>query len=163
MPMQNTHNWIGIALLVMQGALLIGVSGLAWRLWQRLRVEQSRRASKEAEPSGRAAPAARSSAWPSGPPRIDPRQVATPVARASRPILIRVPSLKDAAGQKDREDAGVQLARLHAPIWERAERGQTAAEIAGATGRPLGEVEVVLALRRRIVGMRTRNRVEDRA
>jgi hypothetical protein len=43
------------------------------------------------------------------------------------------------------------LARRFARIWGMADRGASADRIAAATGQPIGQVELVLNLRRRLL------------
>jgi hypothetical protein len=44
--------------------------------------------------------------------------------------------------------AAEALSRRHGPIWDLAAAGEPAGEIARATGQPIGQIELILALRR---------------
>jgi hypothetical protein len=86
-------------------------------------------------------------------PSIRPR----PVLRADRggdvavggPTLIAVPSL--AAGDSDASEAAAELGRRFGAIWSRADGGQPPESIARATGLPIGQVELILGLRRQLL------------
>lgn len=60
------------------------------------------------------------------------------------PKLITVPKL--AAGDRPTVDAG--LGQRYAAIWDLARTGATADVIARATGQPIGQIELILGLRR---------------
>ena len=65
-----------------------------------------------------------------------------------RPTLISVPDL--AAGSQDQshaDDGG--LVQRHAEIWALAAAGASIQEIAGQTGQPIGQVELIVGLYRR--------------
>ena len=62
------------------------------------------------------------------------------------PILIAVPDLT--ASDPDTVAIPPELAERFAGIWELAESGATAEAIARATGQPIGQIELILALRR---------------
>jgi hypothetical protein len=76
--------------------------------------------------------------------RFDPPQ---PTAVA-RPTLITVPDLAASRGAAPAAEASAELARRYGAIWEMADRGLTCDAIARATGQPIGEIELVLGLRR---------------
>jgi hypothetical protein len=76
--------------------------------------------------------------------RVDPAQ-ATAVAG---PTLIAVPDLSAPASPA--ASAAAELAGRFGAIWERAERGESADAIARATGQPIGQVELILGLRRQL-------------
>jgi hypothetical protein len=76
--------------------------------------------------------------------RADPPQ---PSAVAG-PTLIAVPDLS--APARDRPDATAELARRFGSIWELADSGATADMIARTTGQPIGQVELIMGLRRRL-------------
>jgi hypothetical protein len=113
----------------------------------------------ESEPdlSGRTAPA--TEATPAGPratPAATPRpgpsrraDVAVPSAVAG-PTLIAVPSLSAPAPGAARAVAA-ELGRRFGAIWELADSGASAEAIAKRTGQPIGQVELILALRRQLV------------
>ncbi|QDV33950.1 hypothetical protein [Tautonia plasticadhaerens] len=77
---------------------------------------------------------------------------------APAPTLIAVPDLSGAgravgsqAEAAGRATASGDLARRFGRIWEMADEGGTADRIASATGHPIGQVELVLNLRRRLI------------
>lgn len=65
------------------------------------------------------------------------------------PTLISVPTL-DSQSDEDAIQAGDSLGRRHAAIWQMADEGLSAEEIASAAGQPVGEIDLILALRRRV-------------
>ena len=84
--------------------------------------------------------------------RSDGAEVA-PAGNPGEPRLIAVPNLAAAAG--DREAMLSGLTQRYAAIWALADQGATAEVIARATGQPIGQIELILGLRRRIDGNRT--------
>jgi hypothetical protein len=72
---------------------------------------------------------------------------------AGEPRLIAVPNLASAAG--DREAMLSGLSQRYAAIWTLADQGASAEVIARATGQPIGQIELILGLRRQIDGTRT--------
>lgn len=72
---------------------------------------------------------------------------------AEGPRLIRVPKLD--AAPDDRRAALDGLAERHAAIWNLRDAGASADTIARATGQPIGQIELILGLRRQIDGVRT--------
>ena len=101
--------------------------------------------SKVAEPAPQAHP---------GPPLRRPgsrtRRVdaAEPTA-VSGPTLITVPSLA-AASLPSSAAVSHDLGRRFSPIWDLADTGATPDAIARSTGQPIGQVELILALRRQL-------------
>jgi hypothetical protein len=87
--------------------------------------------------------------------QIDPRPTSASVAASSPPALkhseaapslIAVPDLSyqgDGAG-----DDAESLARKHGDVWALVEAGRDPSEIADATGRPIGQVELIVGLYR---------------
>jgi hypothetical protein len=69
-------------------------------------------------------------------------------ATAHEPTLIAVPNLEDAPG--NREVTAGALKERYAAIWTLADKGASVDVIARATGQPVGQIELILALRRRI-------------
>jgi hypothetical protein len=67
--------------------------------------------------------------------------------------LISVPNL--AAGPEDREALSNSLSLRYSAIWTLADQGATPEVIAKATGQPIGQIELILGLRRHIDGSRT--------
>ena len=70
----------------------------------------------------------------------------------SEPALIAVPNL--AATPNDRDVAISGLTQRYAAIWTLADNGASADVIARATGQPIGQIELILGLRRQIDGNR---------
>lgn len=68
-----------------------------------------------------------------------------PDNREAAPSLISVP---DMTLQTENETDAASLAQKHGDVWTMAERGLDAAEIARATGRPIGQVELIVRLHR---------------
>jgi hypothetical protein len=62
------------------------------------------------------------------------------------PTLIAVPNLASASDPASA--AAGELARKFEPIWSLAESGLSAEAIAARTGQPVGQVELILGLRR---------------
>jgi hypothetical protein len=94
-----------------------------------------------AEPTGTSGSAVR---LPQG-PRSDR---AAPSAVAG-PTLIAVPSLT-AAPADTSDAAAAELAERFGAIWALADAGQTPEAIARSTGQPIGQVELILGLRRQL-------------
>ena len=67
--------------------------------------------------------------------------------------LISVPNLASASG--DREAILSGLTQRYAAIWALADTGASPEVIARATGQPIGQIELILGLRRQIDGTRT--------
>jgi hypothetical protein len=82
---------------------------------------------------------------------------AVPAQRADRasptavggPTLIVVPSLTPAVTEGSRT-AALELGERFGAIWELADRGQSPEAIARETGQPVGQVELILGLRRQL-------------
>jgi hypothetical protein len=70
----------------------------------------------------------------------------------TEPKLIRVPRLSPA---QDRQTMENGLSRRYAAIWELAEGGASPDAIARATGQPIGQIELILGLRRQLNSGRT--------
>ncbi len=67
--------------------------------------------------------------------------------------LISVPNL--AAAPEDRDLSPNPLSQRYAAIWALADQGASPDVIARATGQPIGQIELILGLRRHIDGSRT--------
>ena len=67
--------------------------------------------------------------------------------------MIAVPDL--AALPDERESASSPLSQRYAAIWTLADQGASPEVIARATGQPIGQIELILGLRRHIDGSRT--------
>jgi hypothetical protein len=108
------------------------------------------------EPTGPAEPQPERG-WPArnhpGPPvvRLSAATVRIDAAEASAvsgPTLIAVPNLTAAAPTPAAPSVTLELGRRYGPIWDLADAGETPDAIARATGQPVGQVELILALRR---------------
>lgn len=76
--------------------------------------------------------------------RIDP-----PVKSAVQgPTLIAVPSLASPGSEAVASEASAELGRRFGAIWTMADAGDSLGSIAKATGHPVGQVELILGLRR---------------
>jgi hypothetical protein len=69
------------------------------------------------------------------------------------PSLIAVPDL--ASVPDDRDPGSSPLSQRYAAIWTLADQGASPEVIARATGQPIGQIELILGLRRHIDGSRT--------
>lgn len=83
-------------------------------------------------------------AWPKSFERIPDVET-----RGAVPTLISVPCL-DSFSEEELKAAGDSLGRRHATVWNLAESGLSPEAISTSTGQPIGEIELILALRRRI-------------
>ncbi len=72
---------------------------------------------------------------------------------SSEPPLIAVPRLEASPGDRDAAISG--LTERYAAIWALADNGAKPDVIARATGQPIGQIELILGLRRQIDGSRT--------
>lgn len=149
-----------LELLVLVSALglLIGVSALGGAIWGQVQGWPRSRALRLAEELAARLKALEARAsWPEPAPapgaaapaatrhRADP-----PAASAIRgPMLIEVPELPRAAGDAGGH-AAAELAARFRTIWDLADGGAPAEEIARQTGQPIGQVELVLGLRRQL-------------
>jgi hypothetical protein len=75
-------------------------------------------------------------------------------ALSRKPTLIAIPSLVGTSGDEAPMVAEA-MNRRYAAIWELADNGASAETIARATGQPIGEIDVILGLRRTIQPVRT--------
>ncbi len=81
--------------------------------------------------------------------RLDRRQAAS----ADGPVLIAVPSLAVSSSSPSiTTEAAAELGRRFGGIWALADSGTTVDEIARETGFPVGQVELILGLRRPKLG-----------
>ncbi len=79
-----------------------------------------------------------------------PRRMDDAAATAvSGPTLIEIPNLTSQAS-KVTESAASELATRFGAIWEQADAGESAESIARSSGQPIGQVELILALRRQL-------------
>ena len=91
---------------------------------------------------------------PSGPigRRAAGRHVGHAVDGVDETKLITVPRLSTV---QDRQSMHNGLSQRYAAIWELAESGSTPDAIARATGQPIGQIELILGLRRQMDATRT--------
>lgn len=160
-----------IVVFVVFAGLLTVTSGLAgmfwwrsralplWKIAQLARELTERQRALEAlferlEKAGNLRPTARP--HPNGPLTMAPHRLDPPQTDAvAGPTLISVPDLT--ARPTDAPLAATELAERFGTIWERAERGEPAEAIARAIGQPIGQVELVLGLRRRLASTEGRS------
>jgi hypothetical protein len=67
--------------------------------------------------------------------------------------LISVPNL--ASSPDEREPSPSPLSQRYSAIWDLADQGASPEVIAKATGQPIGQIDLILSLRRHIDGPRT--------
>ena len=123
-----------------------------------LRLERSESSWTTRTGPAKAKPAISARDWPitaSAPPAGSGpgRGAISPAATGDEPPLITVPNL--ASTSQDRQVTLGALARRHAAIWTLAESGTAPEVIARATGQPIGQIELILGLRRQIEEART--------
>ncbi len=80
------------------------------------------------------------------------RVAGPPNGEITEPKIIKVPRLSPA---QDRQATQNGLSRRYAAIWELAEGGASPDAIARATGQPIGQIELILGLRRQMDTGRT--------
>jgi hypothetical protein len=85
----------------------------------------------------------------------------TRVDSKSESKLIAVPNLEASPHEADGAINGIK--ERHATIWALADSGATAEFIARSTGQPIGQIELVLGLRRRIDETKTASPQAQRA
>ncbi len=126
-----------------------GIENLAERqravesLLTRLEAREASRAASTVAP-----PPIWGSAPSSGSSPIAPRRVDRGETNAARgPTLIAVPHLAAPASEGS---AAADLDRRFGAIWALADSGASADEIARGTGQPIGQVELILGLRRQV-------------
>ena len=93
---------------------------------------------------------ARASASPKSIQRADPAATTA----VGRPTLIAVPSLSatgaGAVAEASAAEAAEELGRRFGAIWALADAGETVESIARTIGQPMGQVELILRLRRHL-------------
>jgi hypothetical protein len=95
--------------------------------------------------------------WPHWPRATDgwhKRAEANHAGPAMAPTLIAVPSL--AAPPSEREASIDGISHRYAAIWSLADSGASADMIARATGHPIGQIELIMGLRRQIDASRNK-------
>jgi hypothetical protein len=83
--------------------------------------------------------------------RVDPGEPAT----SEGPTLISIPNL--ASPPSPTSEAAAELDRRFGPIWGMADEGVSTESIARETGYPIGQVELILGLRRQLLVAETGN------
>lgn len=148
-----------LALIVAGVALLAATTALAgawrWRvraLAERVRALEAIVARMESRLGAGDRPAHR----PAGPRAVRIRRPdPAPEGVPPGPTLIEVPDLT--ATPAEAPGAMSELAGRFGAIWERADRGEPPDVIAQATGQPIGQVELILGLRRRLAAAQGRS------
>ncbi len=82
------------------------------------------------------------------------RALATHADSVSAPTLISVPSLATPPSERDASVDGIS--HRYAAIWNLADSGASADVIARATGHPIGQIELIMGLRRQIDASRNK-------
>jgi hypothetical protein len=119
------------------------------------RCESSLRAVREEDAAARLLPAAGASGSTPGGPiarRRAGRLSDAALDGINEPRLIAVPKLSAAP---DRQAMHNGISQRYAAIWELAESGSSPDTIARATGQPIGQIELILGLRRQMDASRT--------
>ncbi len=101
------------------------------------------------EPSGPLASVA-AVAHPGGPRVARRLDAGHPSASGGGPTLISVPSLSRARASLTPSEAAADLDRRFGGVWALADSGASAEAVARETGYPVGQVELILGLRRRL-------------
>ena len=147
-----------MAAIVTLAVLLAIASATAGALWWRVRSAKARAGRPAGELAerlgrleeilarieGRTAAITPGSSHPAG-PRAARRADRAEESAVAGPTLIAVPDLGAPAGDAAGSD---ELGRRFGAIWELADAGASAEAIARATGQPIGQVELILGLRR---------------
>ncbi len=87
---------------------------------------------------------------PSGGPKAG-RTAARSAPPAGGPTLISVPSLASPAASSSPSEAAAELDRRFGGVWALADSGAPAEAVARRTGYPVGQVELILGLRRQLL------------
>lgn len=96
--------------------------------------------------------AARAISEPLGPRRRQGRRVDSGrIATSAGPTLISVPDLATPPSIGQTSEVAAELDRRYGPVWLMADEGLAVDAIARETGYPVGQVELILGLRRRLV------------
>lgn len=170
MPTSPSLMVIMVAIL---GGILVVVLALVGAIWMRLRALPVAELARQVEELGRrqrvledrwenvgtdeAARAKETPApFPKGPGVASIRPTGTrhradmPEMPANAgPTLIAIPNLA-APPQEETESAAAELGQRFGAIWDLADEGASPEAIARRTGQPVGQVELILALRRQL-------------
>jgi hypothetical protein len=136
-----------LALVASLAALIGAVSARAWPVRGRSSADRAIREIRERLDAleGRVAPEpARPPSHPLGPRRLPRRDPA--LISPTTPKLIAVPDLS--ANSESDSDSTRDLRRKYRDIWAWADAGLDAEAIARSSGLPIGQVELILGLRR---------------
>ncbi len=149
-----------MALIVTLTGLLAVVSAVAGALWWRVRsiprsdpvdrsLERIERLLERLEGQTVPMPERRAQAdsSPCGPRTFRRADLAEPTA-VTGPTLITVPDL--ASPPSEASQAAAELGERFGAIWALADSGASPDSIARATGHPIGQVELILGLRRQL-------------
>ena len=145
---------IGPAILqVATAAIALAALALAGRLWWRDRVGALSRPADRAGMTPHAPERSNEQGPPLEPEHLEHAHHAKPSPRVDRPavpdgpLLITVPDLasRDARPVVEIPES---IARRYSPIWDLADSGASPEAIARATGQPVGEIGLILGLRR---------------
>src|SRR5262249_38188637 len=114
---------------------------------------------------GKAKPVGSTREWPilaSAPPvNSGAGRAAIPsAALGTEPPLIAVPNLASTSTSREGNATHSTLAQRYAAIWTLADSGTSPEVIARATGQPIGQIELILGLRRQIEEARTATKAE---
>jgi hypothetical protein len=78
--------------------------------------------------------------------RLDP-----PIERVFQgPALIEVPNIASQGSESQVSESSAELARRYGTIWSLADAGSSPEVISQTTGHPIGQVELILGLRRKL-------------
>lgn len=136
-----------MALFLILIALLAAASAIVGWLWMRVRALERRDVARRSTGQGGgtairdASAVANRSPRPASDLRLDPA-----MPNAIGPTLIAVPDL--ATMTRPSAEAALELVRRFGPIWDLADSGASAEAIARVTEQPIGQVELILGLRR---------------
>lgn len=162
-----------VIMVAIVGGVLVVVLALVGAIWMRLRALPVRELARQVEELGRrqrvledhwaqvgSDEARRAEGqpglFPKGPGAISIRpasstfRVDVPEGPADAgPTLIAIPNLA-APPQEETESAAAELGQRFGAIWDLADEGASPEAIARRTGQPVGQVELILALRRQL-------------
>jgi hypothetical protein len=124
-----------------------------------VRVQRCESSWKTQAGPGKAKPAGSTREWPilaSTPLAsfVPGRTAIQPATLGEESPLITVPNL--ASTTQDRQAMHGALSQRYAAIWTLADGGASSDVIARATGQPIGQIDLILGLRRQIDGARTK-------
>jgi hypothetical protein len=148
-----TSDWhTAVVLAIGSSAISMALAALALLLRRPASIEESEALQRQVDDLSQRLKTLEARTVPGGIDKVQARAVPTlrrfdPASRAGRP-LIAVPSMAANGSTTAATEAAAELGRRFAPIWDLADSGQAPSEIARATGQPIGQVELILGLRR---------------